>query len=344
MTVRTGGTCTIEGCDKPMFGRTWCSKHYAVWRKYGDPLHAVRLYEAQSEECSDPDCDRKPKRRGMCEMHARRAGKYGETTDPRERLFWSKINKDGPVPEHRPDLGPCWIYTGYVDPESGYGQFGGKVGGVSNTRLPHRIAYEYLIGPVPKGLHVDHVCRNRACVNAANGHLEPVTPRENLERGDQGAFWGYVPEKLPAKVAPPKPTACAEDDGTCGSVYKRDLCVKHYKRWQRDPLREKVRPRPAEERFWQKVDKDGPIPEHKPELGACWLWTAAVNPGTGYGEFNPRHALKVGAHCYSYELANGTIAEGFEVHHECHARRCVRPDHLSAATRAENMAQRKVRR
>lgn len=90
------------GDGKPSVARGWCSKHYAVWRTYGDPLYAVRQYEAQGEQCSDPDCDRKPKRRGMCEMHAKRADKNGETTDPRKRLFWTKVDKNGPVPEH-----PC---------------------------------------------------------------------------------------------------------------------------------------------------------------------------------------------------------------------------------------------
>ena len=39
-----------------------------------------------------------------------------------EELFWSKVDKDGPIPEFRPDLGPCWLWTGYVHKDSGYGQ------------------------------------------------------------------------------------------------------------------------------------------------------------------------------------------------------------------------------
>lgn len=338
MTARRGDPCTL-GDGKPIVGRGWCSKHYATWRKYGDPLHETRRYVPQGDVCSVEGCDRKPERRGMCGRCVRRELNHGETTDPRKRRFWAQVNKDGPIPPHRPDLGPCWVWTGYVQPETGYGQFGIRNG----TRLAHRIAYQYLVGPIPKGLHVDHVCRNRACVNAADGHLEPVTPLENLRRGDQGAFWGYVPEPVPVKPSPAKPTICTEPD--CDRpVYKRTICRPCYRKWLKDP--DVVRPRSLtpEQRFWAKVDKDGPVPEHKPELGPCWVWTASINRGTGYGRFGVRHGEMMDAHRYSYLLAHGSIPEGFDVHHACHLRRCIRIDHLRATTRAENMAERKVRR
>jgi hypothetical protein len=49
------------------------------------------------------------------------------------------------------------------------------------VRLAHRVIYEYLVGPIPDGLSIDHLCRVRHCVNPA--HLEPVTHRENVLRG-----------------------------------------------------------------------------------------------------------------------------------------------------------------
>ena len=74
------------------------------------------------------------------------------------------------------DENGCWIWqlatmpTGY-----GYGTRGSK------TILAHRIYYEEWVGPIPPGLHIDHLCRQKNCVNP--GHLEAVTCRENLRRG-----------------------------------------------------------------------------------------------------------------------------------------------------------------
>lgn len=91
-------------------------------------------------------------------------------------LFWSKVDRDGPIPEYRPDLGSCWIWTAGLT-HAGYGNARIR----RRSFLAHGIAYRACVGPVPEGLELDHLCRVKACVNPT--HLEPVTHWENTMRG-----------------------------------------------------------------------------------------------------------------------------------------------------------------
>lgn len=82
--------------------------------------------------------------------------------------------------------GDCWVWGGTVQRSpkrgrSGYGQITIK----RKTCLVHRVVYELLVGPIPAGLTLDHLCLNKSCINPV--HLEPVTVRENQLRA--GVPW-----------------------------------------------------------------------------------------------------------------------------------------------------------
>jgi len=88
--------------------------------------------------------------------------------------FWSKVNKqqDG-----------CWIWTGAKTYED-YGVVAVKTGYRKYKIVcVHRWTWEQLYGPIETGLHLDHLCKVRLCVNP--DHLEPVTPKENVRRSNR---------------------------------------------------------------------------------------------------------------------------------------------------------------
>ena len=96
-----------------------------------------------------------------------------------------------------------------------------------------------------------------------------------------------------------------------------------------------------EERFWSKVDRNGPAPKDRPDLGACWLWIGGDN-GAGFGILGvgsrtDNSRRKIYAHRLSYELRNGEIPTKLELDHICRMPRCVNPDHLEPVTHKENV-------
>lgn len=97
---------------------------------------------------------------------------------PLAERFTKHVDTGGPTPIHRPDLGPCHIWTGCVmKPGNGRLPYGAiKVDG--RKRLAHCVAYELHVGPIPDGKILLHACDNPSCVNVA--HLSPGTHGQNL--------------------------------------------------------------------------------------------------------------------------------------------------------------------
>ncbi len=136
--------CIVGGCERPSRTRQWCQMHYQRWLKHGDPTIVKQV-----------------DRRGI---------------DAPTR-FMLKVRRGKEYED-------CWEWMGSrVGGRQGekYGQYGWFRPQKGIQKLAHVYAYELMVGPIQDGLELDHLCRNRLCVNPE--HLEPVTHRENVVRG-----------------------------------------------------------------------------------------------------------------------------------------------------------------
>lgn len=95
---------------------------------------------------------------------------------------------------------------------------------------------------------------------------------------------------------------------------------------------------PLTDRFWSHVNKDGPIPEHRPELGPCWVWTARLDDyGRGVLGAGGSGATKLRASRVSWEIHYAALDSDVLVLHRCDNPACVRPDHLFVGAQVDNM-------
>lgn len=122
--------------------------------------------------CTVVGCDKPRTGHGLCRTHYMRWRRHGDPLatprfDPLAQRFWRYVAKTD----------TCWNWTGAIS--SGYGVFVVDQRPTKAVRS-HRYSYELAHGPIPDGLTIDHLCRNKRCVNP--DHLEAVTMRVNVLR------------------------------------------------------------------------------------------------------------------------------------------------------------------
>lgn len=170
-------------------------------------------------------CGRPAFCRGWCRNHYARWFRRGgdpavDVTNqglPEVDRFWMKVDA----------AGDCWLWTGGLQ-GSGYGGFQAERDGQRYATVAHRYAYQSLVGPIPDGLQLDHLCRVRTCVNP--DHLQPVTPRENTLRGNtfqrRNAAKTHCPQDHPY-----------DEDNTLRYVTKRGVTARACRTCNREKMR-----------------------------------------------------------------------------------------------------------
>lgn len=132
------------------------------------------LVETAARVCSVASCARPHEAKNFCRLHYTRWRKYG---DPGTVLQLNGMDDLRLMDKVEMIPSGCWLWTATLSGK-GYGQFRFR----GKLWIAHRAAYEIFVGPIPEGATLDHLCRVRRCVNPE--HLEPVSQRENLLRGD----------------------------------------------------------------------------------------------------------------------------------------------------------------
>lgn len=243
----------------------------------------------KAQICSADGCFKPNNSGGLCGMHGQRMRRHGSLNPvgmsprclPTEERFWHYVEVTG----------FCWLWTGTTCVK-GYGRFSAD----SASWQAHRFAWTLLMGDIPAGLEIDHLCRIRNCVNP--DHLEPVDHRTNVLR------------------SPSNPIALASFRATCtkGHPLRHVPGARQRRCFTCNPRRRSVR-----DRFLALVEL----------RGGFAVWTGEIGDKGGPLFFNGTRRVSAGR--FAHELFIGQIPPDATVTRVCGERLCMLPDHLVAA-------------
>lgn len=162
--------------------RSWCRACYQRWlkadRPAGGPPPIARTCQEDGRCLGCEATSQTRLRRGRCESCYRKhllamkdTATFTSMNNRRSRPLLDRLMERVAKAESG-----CWIFQGHIN-QTGYGLITDQAG---RTIRAHRAMYMELVGPIPDGLHLDHLCNVRACVNPE--HLEPVTLQVNTQR------------------------------------------------------------------------------------------------------------------------------------------------------------------
>jgi hypothetical protein len=175
-------------------------------------------------KCSVDDCQRPYRSRGLCSSHYNRMMRAGEIAvvqpqRPDDERFWANVDASG----------VCWEWTGALHP-SGYGYFSAKR---RKSHRAHRYAWALLVGEIPQAMTIDHVCRNKRCVNP--DHFELVTAEENTRRsGSASAINARKTKCKRGHEFTPENTYVQYNKGKAGRLCR--TCVRTYQAARRNGI------------------------------------------------------------------------------------------------------------
>lgn len=165
--------CLFDPCGNAVYCKGLCSGHYTQKRRGGELKPIVIKTDSTKLPCSFDGCTNKQRAKGLCSAHWYQQQYMGKLTVTRNQIeiidrIMNQVNKTN----------YCWEWTGRKagKKQNSYGQiyYNGR------QQMVHRIVYEELVRPLEISDTVDHLCRNKFCVNP--DHLEAVPLRENVKR------------------------------------------------------------------------------------------------------------------------------------------------------------------